>query len=91
VYNVVDDDPSPVAIWLPAFARFVGAPPPPRVTEEQAWASVGENAVYYGTKLCGASNQRAKKTFGFEPRLRRVLGVSVRSSMRWRNSLAQLS
>jgi 2-alkyl-3-oxoalkanoate reductase len=78
VHNVVDDDPSPVAIWLPAFARFVGAPPPPRVTEEQAWASVGEDAVYYGTKLCGASNQRAKKTFGFEPRLRRVLGVSVR-------------
>src|SRR5262245_49791654 len=29
VYNVVDDDPSPVAVWLPAFARFVGAPPPP--------------------------------------------------------------
>src|SRR5262245_29778687 len=41
VYNVVDDDPSPVAVWLPAFARFVGAPPPPRVTEEQARASAG--------------------------------------------------
>ncbi len=25
VYNVVDDDPSPVCVWLPAFARFVGA------------------------------------------------------------------
>lgn len=68
VYNLVDDDPSPVAVWLPAFARFVGAPPPPRVPEEQARASAGEDSVYYGTKLRGASNQKAKKTFGFEPR-----------------------
>jgi 2-alkyl-3-oxoalkanoate reductase len=68
VYIVVDDDPSPVAVWLPAFARFVGALPPPRITEEQARASAGEDAVYYGTKLRGASNQKAKKTFGFNPR-----------------------
>src|SRR5262245_26354259 len=68
VYNVVDDDPSPVAVWLPAFARFVGAPPPPRISEEQARASAGEDVVYYGTRLRGASNQKAKKTFRFEPR-----------------------
>ena len=74
VYNVVDDDPSPVAVWLPAFARFVGAPPPPRITEEQARASAGEDAVYYGTKLRGASNQKAKETFGFEPRRLEWLG-----------------
>jgi 2-alkyl-3-oxoalkanoate reductase len=74
VYNVVDDDPSPVAVWLPAFARFVGAPPPPRITEEQARASVGEDAVYYGTKLRGASNRKAKESFGFEPRRLEWLG-----------------
>src|SRR5262249_39787491 len=68
VYNIVDDEPSPVAVWLPAFARFVGAPPPPRITAEQARASAGEDAVYYGTKVRGASNQKAKETFGFEPR-----------------------
>jgi nucleoside-diphosphate-sugar epimerase len=68
VYNLVDDDPSPVAVWLPAFARFVGAPPPPRITEQEARASAGEDIVYYGTKLRGASNEKAKKTFGFEPR-----------------------
>ena len=71
---VVDDDPSPVAVWLPAFARFVGAPPPPRITEEQARASAGEDIVYYGTKLRGASNQKAKKAFGFEPRRLEWLG-----------------
>jgi nucleoside-diphosphate-sugar epimerase len=68
VYHVVDDDPSPVSVWLPAFARAVGAPPPPRVTVEQALAAAGEDAVYYGTKLRGASNAKAKRVFGFRPR-----------------------
>jgi 2-alkyl-3-oxoalkanoate reductase len=26
VYNIVDDDPSEMRVWLPAFARFVAAP-----------------------------------------------------------------
>ena len=76
VYNVVDDDPTPVAVWLPAFARSVGAPPPPRITEQQARATAGQDAVYYGTKLRGASNQKAKKTFGFAPRRLEWLGRS---------------
>ncbi len=68
VYNVVDDDPSPVSAWLPAFARAVGAPPPPRVTVEQAHATTGEDAVYYGTRLRGAANAEAKRALGFNPR-----------------------
>jgi nucleoside-diphosphate-sugar epimerase len=68
VYNVVDDDPSPVSVWLPAFARSVGAPEPPRVTEEQARSAGGEDAVYYGTKLRGASNAKAKRIMRFAPR-----------------------
>ena len=68
MYHVVDDDPSPVSVWLPAFARAVGAPPPPRVTVEQALAAAGEDAVYYGTRLRGASNAKAKRVFGFRPR-----------------------
>lgn len=68
VYNVVDDDPSPVNVWLPAFARSVGAPPPPQVTEEQARAAAGEDAIYYGMNLRGASNAKAKKALGFTPR-----------------------
>ena len=68
VYHVVDDDPSPVSAWLPAFARAVGAPPPPRVTVEQSLATAAEDAVYYGTRLRGASNAKAKAVFGFKPR-----------------------
>jgi nucleoside-diphosphate-sugar epimerase len=68
VYHVVDDDPSPVSRWLPAFARWVGAPPPPRVTEQEGRERGGEDAVYYGTRLRGAANGKAKKALNFAPR-----------------------
>jgi nucleoside-diphosphate-sugar epimerase len=68
IYNIVDHDPSPVATWLPAFARFVGAPVPPRITVAEASSAAGEDAVYYGTKLRGASNEKMTRTFGFQPR-----------------------
>ena len=67
VYNIVDDDPSEMNIWLPAFARFLGAPPPPHITGEQAQA-VGADAVYYATRLRGAQNGVAKRKLGFAPR-----------------------
>lgn len=68
VYNVVDDDPSAVRDWLPAFARSIGAPEPPRLSLEEAIKVAGEDAVYYGTKLRGASNARARKLLNFRPR-----------------------
>ena len=68
VYNIVDDDPSPVHVWVPEFARFVGAPAPPHLTEEQARATAGEEPIYYQTRLRGASNRKAKQTLNFRPR-----------------------
>jgi 2-alkyl-3-oxoalkanoate reductase len=68
IYHVVDDDPSPMGVWLPKFAEFVGAPAPPHVTEEKALEVVGEDAVYYQTKLRGCSNAKAKRVLGFAPR-----------------------
>ena len=68
VYNLVDDDPSPQAVWLPAFAKFVGAPEPPRMSEAEVKAIAGEDAVYYATKLSGASNAKAKRVLGWNPR-----------------------
>lgn len=64
-YNIVDDDPTPVRVWLPAFAHWLGAPQPPNVSAEQAGS---EEAVYYGTRLRGASNAKAKRELGFRPR-----------------------
>jgi nucleoside-diphosphate-sugar epimerase len=68
VYNLVDDDPSPQSEWLPAFAKFLGAPAPPHVSEMIAKAMAGEDAVYYATKLSGASNAKAKRILGWKPR-----------------------
>ncbi len=68
IYNIVDSNPCAVNVWAPAFARFVGAAPPPQVSEEQALAMAGPDAVYYGTKLRGASNEKARKTLDFRPR-----------------------
>lgn len=68
VYLIADDTPLPVSEWLPAFARYVGAPPPPQVPVQDALKSAGPDAVYYGTQMRGASNAKAKRELGFQPR-----------------------
>lgn len=68
VYNITDDDPSPVSVWLPAFARHLGAPAPKVVSVVDALESAGKDAVYYGTRLRGASNRKARDELGFRPR-----------------------
>jgi nucleoside-diphosphate-sugar epimerase len=68
VYNVVDDDPSEMSVWLPAFAQFLGAPEPPHLSERDALQMAGADAVYYATQLRGASNGLAKRKLGFAPR-----------------------
>jgi nucleoside-diphosphate-sugar epimerase len=67
-YNVVDADPTPQRVWLPAFARAVGAPAPPQIKEEEALAAFGPDTVYYATRLRGASNEKAKRELNFQPR-----------------------
>jgi 2-alkyl-3-oxoalkanoate reductase len=61
VYNIVDDDPLPVAVWLPAFARWVDAPEPRRVSVEDALKAAGAEAVYFHTGLTGVANSRARR------------------------------
>lgn len=67
-YNIVDDNPSEQHAWLTAFARFCGASEPPHVSEQQALQAAGPDAVYYATRLRGASNAKAKRELGFRPR-----------------------
>ena len=68
VYDIVDDDPLPVAEWLPAFARWVNAPEPPRLSVDNALKIAGEEAVHFHTSLSGVANARAKAKLGFNPR-----------------------
>jgi nucleoside-diphosphate-sugar epimerase len=67
-YNIVDANPSAQHLWLPAFARAAGAPAPPRVSEEEALRASGPDAVYYATRLRGASNEKAGRELEFRPR-----------------------
>jgi nucleoside-diphosphate-sugar epimerase len=69
IYLIANDRPLPVREWLPAFARWLNAPPPPQISVEDALKSDGgADAVYYGTKLRGVSNAKAKRELNFQPR-----------------------
>ena len=69
IYLIADNQPLAVRQWLPAFSRWLNAPPPPQVTVEDALKrDGGADAVYYGTKMRGVSNAKAKRELRFQPR-----------------------
>jgi nucleoside-diphosphate-sugar epimerase len=67
VYNVVDDDPAPVAEWLPTLAQTLGAKEPMRVPRFIGRLFAGETGVVMMTGLRGASNAKAKRELGWRP------------------------
>jgi len=67
VYNIVDDDPAPVSVWLPEFARAIGAKPPLRIPAWMARPLIGEHGVSMMTQIRGSSNAKAKRELGWEP------------------------
>src|SRR5215203_3792323 len=68
VYNVVDDDPAPVAEWLPALAQTLGARKPRRVPRFIGRLLAGEVTAVQMTELRGASNAKVKRELGWLPR-----------------------
>jgi nucleoside-diphosphate-sugar epimerase len=68
IYNVVDDEPAPVREWLPVLALSLGAPPPRHVPRWVARLVAGKGAVMMGTTVRGASNAKARRELGWEPR-----------------------
>jgi nucleoside-diphosphate-sugar epimerase len=67
VYNVVDDDPAPVAEWLPTLAEELGAKKPMRVPRLVGRLFAGEAGVVMMTELRGASNAKAKRELAWRP------------------------
>ena len=67
VYNVVDDDPAPVAEWLPALAQTLGAKKPMRVPRFVGRLFAGEAGVVMMTEIRGASNAKAKRELAWRP------------------------
>jgi nucleoside-diphosphate-sugar epimerase len=68
IYNIVDDDPAPVAEWLPAVASALGAKPPRRLPRWLGRIAAGEAATVMMTEVRGASNDKAKRELGWRPR-----------------------
>lgn len=68
IYHVVDDDPAPVAQWLPAAAAALGAREPQRVPRWLGRMLAGEAAAVMMTEVRGASNAKAKRELGWQPR-----------------------
>jgi nucleoside-diphosphate-sugar epimerase len=66
-YNVVDDDPAPVAEWLPALARQLGAKQPMHVPRFVGRLFAGEPGVLMMTDVRGASNAKAKRELAWRP------------------------
>jgi nucleoside-diphosphate-sugar epimerase len=67
VYNIVDDDPAPVADWLPYLAECLGARPPHRVPAWLARFAIGEVGISVMTRVRGSSNAKAKRELGWQP------------------------
>jgi 2-alkyl-3-oxoalkanoate reductase len=68
IYNVVDDEPAPVSVWLPAAADALGAKPPRRLPRWLGRIAAGEAATVMMTDVRGASNMKAKRELGWSLR-----------------------
>jgi 2-alkyl-3-oxoalkanoate reductase len=68
VYNVVDDDPVPVGELMPELARQIGAKPPRHLPRWVGRLAGGEAGVMMMTEIRGATNDKAKRELGWEPR-----------------------
>jgi nucleoside-diphosphate-sugar epimerase len=68
IYNIVDDDPAPVAEWLPYLAEVAGAKPPRHLPLWLGRLVGGEHMVVMMDEARGASNAKARRELGWEPR-----------------------
>jgi nucleoside-diphosphate-sugar epimerase len=67
IYQIADDDPAAVNVWLPELARILGAKPPRRLPAWLARFAVGDLGVSMFTQSRGASNAKAKAELGWQP------------------------
>jgi nucleoside-diphosphate-sugar epimerase len=66
-FNIVDDEPAPMAEWLPIYAERMGGPPPGRAPAAIARLLAGSWGLAFMTRLRGADNARAKQLLQWQP------------------------
>jgi nucleoside-diphosphate-sugar epimerase len=67
IYNVVDDDPAPVAEWLPYLAKVACGKPPLRAPAWIGRLLAGEYVVAQMTSARESSNRKARTELGWVP------------------------
>jgi 2-alkyl-3-oxoalkanoate reductase len=67
LYNVVDDEPAAVSVWLPELAAALGGKPPRHVPAWLGRLFVGEHGMNMMESTRGASNAKAKRELGWTP------------------------
>ena len=67
VYNIVDDDPAPTSVFIPAIAEALGAPKPLHIPAWLGRLLAGDVAVAMMTEGRGSSNEKAKRELGWQP------------------------
>ena len=67
VYNIVDDEPAPARVFIPAIAQAVGAKPPFHVPAWLGRLFAGDVAVTMMTEGRGSSNAKAKRELDWNP------------------------
>jgi nucleoside-diphosphate-sugar epimerase len=67
IYNVVDDEPAALSVWLPAVAASVGGAPPRRLPGWLVRVAGGAQAHSMMTSARAASNAKAKRELGWQP------------------------
>jgi 2-alkyl-3-oxoalkanoate reductase len=65
IYNVVDDDPAAVSVFLPELAKAIDAEPPRHFPRWLGRLIAGEAATVMMTEVRGASNAKAKRELGW--------------------------
>ena len=68
IYNIVDDDPTPVRDMLPALAELLGAKPPRHVPTWLARLLAGGVGVAMLTQSRGSANTKARRELDWTPR-----------------------
>jgi len=68
IYNIVDDEPAPVAEWLPLLASAIGAPPPRHIPAWLGRTLIGEHGLAIMNEARGAANAKAKRELRWRPR-----------------------
>ncbi|MFI5028656.1 MAG: NAD-dependent epimerase/dehydratase family protein [Solirubrobacterales bacterium] len=68
IYNICDDAPAALHEWLPIYAEALGAEPPRHVPVWLARLVAGRVVAEQAIVLRGASNAKAKRELGWQPR-----------------------